>query len=127
MLVNRKPVLPGHLLVIPKRVAKRFTDLTPDEVQDIFMTVQQAQRLIESFHECSSSTICIQDGKDAGQTVAHVHVHILPRKIGDFENNDDVYEKLQSHDKGEAIEWRSEETMSRECSNLREHFINTMA
>jgi bis(5'-adenosyl)-triphosphatase len=38
----------------------------------------------------------VQDGSDAGQTVEHVHVHLLPRRLGagDFQNNDDVYEKI---------------------------------
>ena len=40
------------------------------------MTVQTAQRFIESFTSSTSSTICIQDGKEAGQTVKHVHVHV---------------------------------------------------
>lgn len=35
---------------------------------------------------------CFQDGPQAGQTVPHVHVHILPRKGGDFENNDEIYD-----------------------------------
>ena len=40
-----------------------------------------------------------QDGAQAGQTVPHVHVHILPRKSGDFENNDEVYDavRLRTH------------------------------
>ena len=50
--------------------------------------------------DSSSSTISIQDGAAAGQTVEHVHVHILPRHVGDFANNDDIYDKLQTHDKG---------------------------
>jgi len=37
-----------------------------------------------------------QDGAQAGQTVPHVHVHILPRKKGDFENNDEVYDVVRS-------------------------------
>ena len=40
------------------------------------MTVQTAQKFIESYTISTSSTICIQDGKDAGQTVSHVHVHV---------------------------------------------------
>ena len=40
------------------------------------MTVQTAQRFIESYTNSTSSTICIQDGKEAGQTVKHVHVHV---------------------------------------------------
>ena len=54
----------------------------------------------EWIFDSSSSTISIQDGAAAGQTVEHVHVHILPRHVGDFANNDDIYDKLQTHDKG---------------------------
>ncbi|KAK9128236.1 hypothetical protein Syun_017033 [Stephania yunnanensis] len=34
------------------------------------------------------------DGPQAGQTVPHVHIHILPRKVGDFEKNDEIYDAL---------------------------------
>ena len=125
VLVNKKPVLPGHLLVIPQRIAHRFTDLNPDEVQDLFMTVQVVQRMIESFTSSNSSTICIQDGKEAGQTVQHVHVHVLPRKSGDFAENDDIYDKLQNHDREgitDDIKWRSNAEMFKECSDLRDYF-----
>ena len=40
-------------------------------------------------------TLAVQDGSDAGQTVEHVHVHLLPRRPGDFQKNDDVYEKVR--------------------------------
>ena len=35
-----------------------------------------------------------QDGPQAGQTVPHVHIHILPRKVGDFEKNDEIYDAV---------------------------------
>lgn len=38
-----------------------------------------------------------QDGAAAGQSVPHVHVHLLPRRPGDYERNDDVYEELEGH------------------------------
>ena len=122
VIVNRKPVVPGHLLVIPKVPVKRVQDLSVDQVQDLFLSVQAAQKLTESFFQAESSTLAVQDGPDAGQTVAHVHVHVLPRKPNDFAKNDDIYEELQTHDKGENIQWRPYEEMFEEASLLREHF-----
>uniref|UniRef100_A0A9J7YWZ5 Bis(5'-adenosyl)-triphosphatase n=1 Tax=Cyprinus carpio carpio TaxID=630221 RepID=A0A9J7YWZ5_CYPCA len=68
-LVNRKPVVPGHVLVCPLRVVERFRDLRPDEVADLFMTTQRIADVIEKHFQASSLTIAIQDGPEAGQTV----------------------------------------------------------
>lgn len=52
-----------------------------------------------------------------------MHVHILPRKQGDFERNDDIYEKLAMHDKDSNPQpLRSLEEMSKEAAVLRTHF-----
>lgn len=56
---------------------------------------------------CNSSTYVIQDGKDAGQTIEHVHVHIIPRKKGDFERNNDIYDELERVDQDENRKPRS--------------------
>lgn len=47
------------------------------------------------FQSCNN----LQDGPEAGQTVPHVHIHVLPRKAGDFKKNDEVYDEI---DKAEA-------------------------
>ncbi|XP_048111779.1 bis(5'-adenosyl)-triphosphatase isoform X3 [Alosa alosa] len=92
-LVNRKPVVPGHVLVCPLRPVERFRDLRPDEVADLFSMTQRVASVVEK-HFCGTSlTIAMQDGPEAGQTVKHVHVHVLPRKTGDFERNDSVYDE----------------------------------
>jgi len=123
--VNRKCVVPGHVLVIPIRRALRLTDLLPDEISDLFLTVQKVQRGMELFHQTSSSTVTVQDGPDAGQSIKHVHVHILPRRQGDFVENDQVYRELQEHDKN-AVQWRSDDEMKQEATQLR-HFFNISA
>lgn len=123
--VNRKPVVPGHVLVCPLRPAERFRDLWPEEVSDLFNTVQRVSNVVETHFGGTSLTISIQDGPDAGQTVSHVHVHILPRKPGDFERNDKVYEILQKHDKeghDSPEQWRTEAEMEREAASLRKYF-----
>jgi diadenosine tetraphosphate (Ap4A) HIT family hydrolase len=53
---------------------------------------------LESYSKTKSLTFVIQDGKDAGQTVEHVHVHIMPRRAGDFKRNDDIYDELERVD-----------------------------
>ncbi|XP_039981531.1 bis(5'-adenosyl)-triphosphatase [Xiphias gladius] len=126
-LVNRKPVVPGHVLVCPLRPVERFRDLRPDELADLFSTTQRVAGLVERHFGATSLTIAIQDGPEAGQTVKHVHVHVLPRKKGDFEQNDSVYEELQKHDReNEDIpsKWRSEEEMAAEASDLKEKLQN---
>lgn len=97
--VNLKPVVPGHVLVSPRRVVHRFLDLTPEEVSDLWLTAQRVGQKIEPFFKATSLTFAIQDGAQAGQTVPHVHVHILPRKLGDFENNDEVYDVIDEKEK----------------------------
>nr|XP_022903428.1 nitrilase and fragile histidine triad fusion protein NitFhit [Onthophagus taurus] len=118
---NIRCVVPGHVLVASKRIAKRLEDLSPDEISDLFQTVVKVQRVMETVHGANSSTICVQDGKCAGQTVPHVHVHILPRKSGDFDRNDDIYQELANHDRDDSI-IRPPEEMVEEATLLRKYF-----
>ena len=77
--VNLKPVVPGHVLVSPKRVVPRFAELAPEEVADLWCLAQRVGAAIEPHFGAASLTLAIQDGPLAGQTVPHVHIHILPR------------------------------------------------
>ncbi|KAG4304829.1 hypothetical protein PORY_001882 [Pneumocystis oryctolagi] len=95
-LVNLRPLLPGHVLVIPRRSVLRLRDLLDTEVHCLFSTVQKVSSVVENAFGASSCTIAIQDGKYAGQTVPHLHVHIIPRKPYDLKENDEIYEMLSS-------------------------------
>lgn len=55
-------------------------------------------RELEKYYNVDSLSFVIQDGKNAGQTVEHVHVHIIPRRKGDFERNDEIYDELERVD-----------------------------
>ncbi|PIA59723.1 hypothetical protein AQUCO_00400549v1 [Aquilegia coerulea] len=72
----------------------RFVDLSTDEVSDLWLTAQKVGQALEKYHKAASLTLAIQDGPQAGQTVPHVHIHILPRKVADFEQNDEIYDAL---------------------------------
>mmetsp|Transcript_25687 Transcript_25687/g.41060 ORF Transcript_25687/g.41060 Transcript_25687/m.41060 type:complete len:244 (-) Transcript_25687:296-1027(-) len=94
-LVNLKPVVPGHVLIVSRRVVPRFSDLTSEETADIWNLAKRVGAVIEPHFGATAGTYAIQDGAAAGQTVPHVHVHVLPRRSGDFPNSDDVYEKIE--------------------------------
>lgn len=81
--VNLKPLVPGHVLVIPVRVVPRLADLSAEEVEDLFQAVRRVQAIVCAEYGSDSANIGIQDGKDSGQSVPHVHVHILPRKAAE--------------------------------------------
>ncbi|KAL8447745.1 hypothetical protein Emag_004206 [Eimeria magna] len=129
--VNLKPVLPGHVLVIPRRKVERMRDLTPEEIADLYQAVQAVGELLERRHSRKALTISTQDGVDAGQTVPHVHVHVLPRSPTDFERNDQVYEEIDAADmarerpapsKGpdnEERRPRTDKDMAQEAADLR--------
>ncbi|ODQ63324.1 HIT-like protein [Nadsonia fulvescens var. elongata DSM 6958] len=98
-LVNLKPIFPGHVLVCPLRNVPRLHDLREEECSDLFLAVQRVSRVIELEYSADSVNVAIQDGPLAGQTVPHVHVHIIPRRINDLPNVHDIYELL--HDCGD--------------------------
>ncbi|CAB3403560.1 unnamed protein product [Caenorhabditis bovis] len=117
--VNLKPVTDGHVLVSTKRVVEKLTELNDEETADLFILAKKIQKMIEKFHGVESTTICVQDGKEAGQTVPHVHVHILPRRKGDFGDNE-IYYELANHDKNEARKPRTIDEMAQEAARYRE-------
>ena len=95
--VNLRPIVPGHCLISPVRCVRYLKDLTEDEYTDLWLTARRVQAMLETHRSDSNVAfnVAVQDGKAAGQSVPHVHIHVLPRVKGDFERNDDVYEELQ--------------------------------
>ncbi|KAK3039863.1 hypothetical protein RJ639_028256 [Escallonia herrerae] len=113
-----------------RREVKRFVDLTTDETSDLWITAKKVGSRLEHHHKASSLTFAIQDGPEAGQTVPHVHIHIIPRKIGDFEKNDEIYDAIdlkekelkQKLDLDKERKDRSLEEMAREADEYRNLF-----
>ena len=87
-------------------------------MSDLWCTAQRVANVVERHWNASSLTFAVQDGAAAGQTVDHVHVHVMPRKAGDFANNDDIYTAIED-DKSQA---RSLDAMAAEADELRALF-----
>ena len=95
-IVNLRPVLPGHVLVLSTRVEPRFGGLTPEEVTSVWQAAQRVGAVVCAARGGSAATYSMQDGAAAGQSVPHVHVHVVPRAEGDLARNDDVYDLLEA-------------------------------
>ncbi|AFN83851.1 HIT bis 5'-adenosyl triphosphatase [Encephalitozoon romaleae SJ-2008] len=91
VFTNLRPFLPLHILISPISKKQRIYELTNEETSDLFNTVRVAMKGLKDL--CDGFTLGVQDGPCAGQTVFHVHVHIVPRVSGDLKRNDDIYEK----------------------------------
>ncbi|XP_024634279.1 bifunctional bis(5'-adenosyl)-triphosphatase/adenylylsulfatase FHIT [Medicago truncatula] len=127
--VNLRPAVPGHVLICPKREVKRVADLTDDENIELWRIAHKLGRQLESYHNASSLRLAIQDGPQAGQSVPHVHIHILPYwKNGDFENNDEINEKEKELKRKVVVDIerkdRSLEEMAQEANEYRKFVIS---
>ena len=94
--VNLRPIVPGHVLIMPERIVATMEELSDEEYLDLWVAVRRVQKVLQVRYPLTTAfNVAVQDGLAAGQSVPHVHVHILPRSGGDFERNDDVYTELE--------------------------------
>jgi len=77
------PVSPGHTLIIPRRHVRSFFDLDSDERVQLLDLLESAKRALEGEFHPHAYNIGINDGAAAGQTVPHLHIHLIPRYHGD--------------------------------------------
>jgi histidine triad (HIT) family protein len=77
------PLAKGHTLVIPKMHFPKIQDMSEDYESAVFRLVHKVLGPIEKAAHVGSSTIAINNGKDAGQEIDHVHIHIVPRTAYD--------------------------------------------
>ena len=83
LILDSYPVSPGHSLVIPKRHVGSFFEVTRVERAALFALLDQAKELVAEQHRPDGYNIGINDGAAAGQTVPHLHIHLIPRYKGD--------------------------------------------
>lgn len=125
--VNLRPVVKGHIVIIPKKLRLRAVDMTKEEAADLFHIGRHIGAKLEKHYEATSINFSIQDGLEAGQSVEHVHLHILPRRKNDFQKDNEIYERLRNHDKEDkpfSIKARTHQEMADEARELRKLFYS---
>lgn len=97
-LVNLKPLVPGHVMIVPLRTSVlRLADLSPEESSDYMASLQLVHRFIIHYYKADSLNIAIQDGPESGQSVPHLHTHLIPRYKSDGWG-DGIYHALEKND-----------------------------
>ena len=108
-IVNISPIVKDHVLVIPKsntpndysddNQIDQFHKLEPSVAQNLYLAVHEIEKaFITNIDGINGFNIAMQDGRSAGQSVPHVHVHILPRKGNEFSPPDRVHTAIERGD-----------------------------
>ena len=80
------PVSKGHLEVIPKRHIKDWWEATDEERMAIFKLIDEAKKIVDEKYHPDAYNIGMNLGEKAGQSIMHLHVHLIPRYDGDVQN-----------------------------------------
>jgi histidine triad (HIT) family protein len=77
------PLSVGHTLIVPKLHYSKVQDMDKEYSSDVFNLLWKVSGAVEKVAGVNASTIAIHNGREAGQEVPHVHVHIIPRSLRD--------------------------------------------
>jgi len=77
------PVNPGHTLVIPKRHVKDFSEMSKQDMIDVFTAAQKVAKMVVEGVGAEGFNLGMNNGQAAGQAVFHAHLHIMPRFSND--------------------------------------------
>lgn len=72
------PLAEGHLLIVPNRHITRFEELTDEEMVDLYHLIQKVQEVYKQYYGITDYLVLQKNGRHAGQTVDHVHIHTHP-------------------------------------------------
>jgi bis(5'-adenosyl)-triphosphatase len=127
-IYNIAPVFPGHSLIIPKEHIVSILDLSESQLIEMTLFAGKVTRLLLRVFKTEGFNWSIQSSESAGQTIEHVHFHIVPRTKGDLKIPGNWYPKIQNND-SEILDSMFREKldlsqMDKIISHLRSEFIN---
>ncbi len=86
VMFDEFPVNKGHMLFMTKRHVKDFFGTTTEEKNAIFELIEKAKEILDKKYSPDGYNIGMNCGEAAGQSVMHVHIHLIPRYVGDVKN-----------------------------------------
>ena len=80
---DQYPISPGHVLIVPRRHVAAFMNATEAERSALWALVPKVLERLRKEHSPDGFNIGLNDGPAAGQTIGHLHLHVIPRYKGD--------------------------------------------
>ena len=85
-IYDAAPVSPGHAIVVPKVHIVSFFEVEPEFIRKMYGFIVKVKRKIDEEYHPDAYNLGINDGRAAGRSADHLHVHLIPRYIGDVAN-----------------------------------------
>ena len=98
-IYNLSPILPGHSLIIPKSHCISLFDLNENELNECIHFTKFIIALLKKAYVLEGFDLSVQEKAEAGQSIEHFHIHVIPRKPGDLENAGDWYPEMNKANK----------------------------
>lgn len=80
------PISKGHAVIIPKSHVASIFELSSQQIQNLFFLIGETKKILKDKFSPNGFNIGINEGESAGQSIFHLHVHLIPRYIGDVKN-----------------------------------------
>lgn len=125
-IYNIAPILPGHSLIVPKQHITSLLDLNEAELCELMVFGRDIVTILLQAFNVKAFNWTIQEGEEAGQTISHLHLHLIPRKPNDFPQPGDWYPKLLKRE-AEMIDSESRPQLTpEEMKNMVSHIRSFM-
>jgi bis(5'-adenosyl)-triphosphatase len=109
---NLAPILPGHALVVPVKHIVSLNELNDSELAEFVVFSRLVTKVLVQAFGAEGFDWSLQDGAPAGQTVQHLHLHIVPRKPADLPQGNDWYTLIHENEP-KMLDSSSREKLSR--------------
>jgi bis(5'-adenosyl)-triphosphatase len=98
------PILPGHSLIIPKQHIQSIHDLSNEQLYEFLQFGREVTRKLSIFFKTEAFDWIIQEKEEAGQSIPHLHLHIILRTKNDLPDAGDWYSVLKNKNKEEIVD-----------------------
>lgn len=96
---NLAPIVPGHCMIIPVKHIESIMELSEEELSKMVLFSRRIIKVLQKVFHTPFFNWTIQEGEPAGQSIPHLHMHLVPRTTGDFPEPGDWYPQLEDSKK----------------------------